>query len=115
MSAAKVAAILRGWDYLDNDEYALQEAVTEALRRAGMAPQREVPLTARDRIDVLVGHIGVEVKVAGTVDTVRRQLRRYAICPNIDELVLVTTRVVHTRIHGVGVPLVVVPIMRGLS
>lgn len=112
MNALSIAAVLRGWDLLDTDEYALQAGIEEAFRRAGIDYAREVPLTPRDRIDFVVGFTGVEVKVAGSIDGVRRQLRRYAVCKGIDDLVLVTTRVQHTRIHGVGVPLTFVPIIR---
>ncbi len=79
---------------------------------------REARLDARSRIDFLVpdapGRVGIEVKVAGTPDNVRRQLTRYA--PHVDALLLVTTRVRHRYLQpptpatpglGLGKPLAV--------
>lgn len=115
MTGDDIAAALDAFTLLDTDEYALQDAIDLALRRAGAAPLREVRLTAADRIDLLIGTVGIEVKVAGSVAAVERQLRRYATCGLISELVLVTTRVAHTAIDDVGCPLHVVPLMRGVT
>ncbi len=45
----------------------------------------------------LAGGIGIEVKVAGSPPEVGRQLRRYAAFPQIEALLLVTTRARHLR------------------
>lgn len=84
------------------DEDALQRGILKALQAAGLRPQREVRLDSRNRIDLLVGDVGVEVKVAGTKEEVRRQCVRYLLAPQIGGLVLVTTRAAHAglRPHG---------------
>lgn len=115
MTGGDIAAVLGTYRLLDTDEYALQDAIGLALRQAGANPQREVRLNPTDRIDLLIGTTGIEVKVAGTAARVHRQLRRYAACDRITELVLVTTRVQHTTITDVGCPLTIVPILRGLG
>jgi hypothetical protein len=57
--------------------------------------QREVELNANDRIDLLVGAVGIEVKVNGSRAAVIRQLHRYAQHPRISALILVTNRTRH--------------------
>lgn len=56
---------------------------------------REVDLSPRDRIDFLIGTVGVEVKIGGTWQAAARQLQRYAASPVVEHLVLVTSRVRH--------------------
>jgi hypothetical protein len=72
-------------------EKAMQGAVESALRAEGLAFRREVTRGA-DRIDFLVGTVGVELKVKGSVSEVLRQLERYALWEDVTELLLVTTR-----------------------
>jgi hypothetical protein len=79
--------------YTNEDE--LQEGLALALTRAGHQVEREVRLNDRDRIDLLVGTAGIEVKIAGQPGRVVEQLRRYAEHDRISELVLVTSRVRH--------------------
>ena len=73
----------------------MQVAIAEHLDRHGFAPRREVILTDADRIDILVGRTGIEVKIAGAPLAVARQLQRYAHSPDIDVLILATTRASH--------------------
>lgn len=95
-------------------ELALQDAVEKALRIEGFVFDREVRRGA-DRIDFLVGTVGVELKVKGSLAEVTRQLKRYAAWEEIDELLLVTTRGHHlgvtTRLNEKPV---LVHIVRGL-
>lgn len=111
-----IEAVLNRWRFTDTDEHALQAGIDQALREAGYVPRREVILSPRDRIDFMIGHLGIEVKVAGTAATVIRQLRRYAAHPDIDSLMLVTTRVQLSALGGcsLSVPLRIVTIMRGI-
>lgn len=78
------------------DEADLQAEIAEALAAAGIAATREVPLSdGASRIDLLAWDVGIEVKIAGSTPAVRRQLARYAQCPEIAALVLVTVRASH--------------------
>lgn len=71
-------------------EIAAHNAIHVALIANGMDVQREVWLSDADRIDLLVGTIGIEVKVAGSRRDIWRQLSRYAANPAIEGLVLAT-------------------------
>jgi hypothetical protein len=85
----------------------LQAAIATALAEAGLHPQREVILDRANRIDLTVDHVGIEVKIDGTWANVIRQLTRYAHHPDIDHLILVTTR---TRHHKIPTALAGVPV-----
>jgi hypothetical protein len=107
-----VAAVIRAGRYNYVDEVGLHVGIEAALRAAGYDPQPEVRLTPHDRIDFLVGRVGVEVKIKGTRDALHRQLLRYAASPHVDELLAVTTVRAHRglpgRIGGKPVTLLVV-------
>lgn len=114
MTGAQIAAVLRGYWYLDTTEAALQAAIAEALKRGGVEFTEEERLDGQSRIDFLAGDVGIELKVAGGMTAVRRQLCRYGQYDRIRELVLVTTMLRHGTIRHVGVPLHVVTISDGL-
>ena len=73
-------------------------------------------LAPTDRIDFLLGGVGIEVKVDGSTAQILRQLRRYASSPQIEHLVLVTNRARHRSLPAVigGKPLRVVHINASL-
>lgn len=109
MTTDAITAILRrsSLRYASEDE--LQEAIALALTAAGIDHEREVRLNARDRIDLLAGTVGIEVKVAGDARRVDRQLERYAASDRVDALILVTNRCRHRpppRIDGKPVTVV---------
>lgn len=93
-----VAGILEGSRFRYADEEQLQEGIEAALVASGVIPVREVRLTPRDRIDLMVGGIGIEVKVGSDAAAVLRQLRRYAASPEVTSLILVTSRARHAAI-----------------
>lgn len=63
---------------------------------------REVRLDPSNRIDFLVEldstNIGVEVKIAGSLTEVTRQLTRYTALAAVDQLILVTTKASHHHV-----------------
>lgn len=97
---AQITAAIRANRFRYSCEDRLQEGIALALGDAGIAAEREFRLGSADRIDMLAGRVGIEVKVAGTPGAVARQLRRYAASPDLDALVLVTTRARHRSIAG---------------
>lgn len=108
-----VVELLLGTRFSHVDEAGLQDAIETLLLMGypSTSVVREARIGAGERIDFLVDGTGIEVKVAGSVASVMRQLRRYANTRQVDELVLVTTKVAHRELHGVtlsGVPVSVV-------
>jgi hypothetical protein len=80
-------------------EPALNEIARARLRESGCEFRWEVWLDGdkRNRIDFVVGRIGVELKVDGSPAAVLRQLDRYAAAAELDAVTLVTTRRAHLR------------------
>lgn len=98
MTAQQVAAVIKGQRYRYADETRLQEGIAGALSAAGITAVREVSLAGPDRIDFMVGSLGIEVKIAGQPAAVARQLARYAKSDAVEELMLVTTRARHRSV-----------------
>lgn len=73
-------------------EALVQETIANAFLKEGIRFEREVVLAPGDRIDFLVGSLGLEVKVVGSEATVLRQLQRYAQSERVTELLLFTLR-----------------------
>lgn len=86
-----VMAAIKSRRHPASTEAALQGSIFVALDFMFCDPEREVCLNVADRIDFLVGNVGVEVKVKGAVGEVTRQLFRYAKSDRISSLLLVTT------------------------
>lgn len=69
----------------------VQKSIAVALDEAGISCEREARLSDRDRIDFLVGDVGIEVKTMGSRSAVIRQLSRYAQSDDINELILASS------------------------
>lgn len=97
MGAKEIANVLDGYKFHFFSERDLQQGIALILSSLNLDWKAEVKLTKRDRIDFLVNpeKIGIEVKVGGSLSEVTRQLWRYVEHPEIEELVLVTTRASH--------------------
>lgn len=76
-------------------EKELQRGIGIQLARAKITYAPEVRLSDDDRIDFLIGDLGVEVKIKGSQKDVIEQLLRYAQHERIGSLLLVTTRLQH--------------------
>lgn len=95
MIAAELAEELRKYRFNYWSEKVLQEGIGLALDHMDVKYSREFRLGDRARIDFLVEGVGLEVKIAGSVDSVLRQLTRYAGFEQINGLVLVTNKLRH--------------------
>lgn len=114
--ARVVADLLVVERYQWTTEDDLQRGIQEVLDGHQVYPTREVVLSdGISRIDLLAGGTGIEVKVQGSWANVVRQLTRYAKCPEIVSLVLVTSRAKHHHIPEqlCGKPLHLVSLVGG--
>jgi len=97
VAAAPLVRFLTGLRVDLGDEARAQHRIGESLHNGGWRFVREVPLSAGDRIDFVVGDpalpgIGIEVKLrtGGGKLEIYRQLERYAASPRVSALVLMS-------------------------
>jgi hypothetical protein len=95
LSGPKIAELLEQYQFNYGDEKDLQEAIETIFTEEKIAFRREAQLSSGGRIDFLIGKLGVEIKVGHSYADVIFQLHAYAKCAEIEELVLVTTRLTH--------------------
>lgn len=86
-------------------ELDLQDAIAEHFDRSSRPYRREVRLSHLDKIDFLVGRIGIEVKTEGTLPQLTRQIYRYSKHDDLDAVLVVTNKSrlsqdIPTRING---------------
>lgn len=100
ITARQVRNAIREHPYRHVNEVELHRGLAQVLAGMGLEPVREVILSDKDRIDMLVDlprvggrpvRLGIEAKIAGTPGDVRRQLLRYSAHDRVDELLLVTS------------------------
>lgn len=91
----QIAQELRSVKFTYADEIQLHEGIEAVLTQAGFEPQREVRLGERDRIDFLIGDVGIEVKIGGSAASAVRQLTRYAEHDEIGSLIFASTKRTH--------------------
>lgn len=96
-SAADLAAVLRRYRLPVSNEAEMQAAIARAFEAERLPFRREVTRGA-DRIDFVVGRVGIECKVKGSLGDVTRQLHRYVQWDDLDEIVLVTTQAKHMAV-----------------
>lgn len=104
--------IIRSGRYRYTTEDELQQGLAAVLQHGlppGTSVQREVRLSARDRLDLLIerhGHrVAIEVKIDGNAGALGRQLTRYAEHPDLDALIVVTSRVRHLHVAELDLPI----------
>lgn len=114
MHARRIAAAISSARINLTTEAAAHRDILDALEAAGIASATEAVLAPGERIDVLCGAVGVEIKVGHTRRTVWRQLERYAAHDRIRALVLATGAAWPEDLREVGgKPLIVVNLSRG--
>lgn len=84
-------------------EMELHEQAARAFERFGLPARHEVALGPRCRIDFMVGGIGVEIKKSRPQPAALiSQLRRYAACAQVEELIVVAPRGVNLPKTALG-------------
>ena len=95
------------------EEYDIHAAVADALSEAGLAFVHEYRLGPRNRIDFLVGRVGIEVKKGRPATSdLTKQLRRYLAADALDGLIVVTQRVTAVPEEICGKPVMLVSLNR---
>ena len=94
-------------------EYDIHAAVAGALDGSGLGYTHEYKLGPRNRIDFLVGRVGIEVKKGRPATSdLTRQLRRYLAADALDGLIVVTQRVTAVPGEICGKPVMLVSLNR---
>lgn len=92
----QIAVLIGEYKYLTGTEAEFQNGLARVLEDNRIEHRREYDLGgAYGRIDFFLPEqaTGIELKVKGSPSSVLRQLHRYAQCPEIRSLLLVTSRV----------------------
>lgn len=97
-----LARFLRTLRFHYINEVELQDGIEIALGQIGAGFTRELKLPDRyGRIDFMVHgphQIGIEIKVAGSVANLGRQVARYLDCSKLDGIIVVTSRSGHVHL-----------------
>lgn len=98
MTVDKILKVIDGMRLSFTTESELQDLVHGVIKAIGNKHMREYRFDLRDRIDFLVmetdiGTLGIECKIKGSPMGVLRQLKRYEQQPQIDALMLVTSKI----------------------
>jgi hypothetical protein len=115
VTATEIVMLLEAHRFRAPSEADLQLGIATVLEGAGVPFTREVRLSAGDRIDFLVGDVGIECKIDGSLAALIRQLDRYALRDRVGALVVATTRLKLTRVPRElhGKPVLAFPTMGG--
>lgn len=101
----RLADELRSWAFTFSQETDLHDGIQSVIEQTGWGFEREAKI-GNGRIDFIVrvgkgfvlGHVGIEVKVDGSIPQVAAQLQRYLQSGRIDSLLLVTTKPAHAAL-----------------
>lgn len=92
MTPQELKCLIESYRFTVAHEAELKEAVCQILMKRGIEFQSEVRLGPKDRIDLLVGTVGIELKVRSIRPALIEQIWRYLKHPGIQSLLLVTTQ-----------------------
>ena len=100
MTAKQVRSLLSRYTIpVTRDERELQGHIETILQQEQVRYRREFILYTGDRLDFFVDRsVAIEVKVAGGITPLIEQLQRYALCDEVREILVVSTRPKH-RLH----------------
>jgi len=116
VTAEAIAKLIYGNRFRFVDERTLQNEIEDLFKEHAIPYIREKVLTPKDRIDFLCGSVGVEIKIGGGLNSVQRQLWRYAADERITDLILVTSRSGHKSLPDkiTGKPIYVVHLINSI-
>ena len=93
---------IQRYNYVYENETELQDQIETVLKDFNVLYSREHKLDDKSRIDFYLPKekIGIEIKVKSGANVVSDQLARYAKCDQIEQLILITTRMAHVQLQG---------------
>lgn len=92
MTPAEIVKFIERHRWPLSSEKDLQEIFHAALLAAGVPARREVRLDDKNIIDVMIGPVGVEMKIRGERRAIYHQCERYCMFEKVESLVLATSR-----------------------
>lgn len=92
MTPEALATLILAHRFRFSNERELQDGLARIFEARGLAFGREVRLGTIGTIDFLIGDVGIEVKIDGSLAALTRQLHRYAQADAIGALVVVAGR-----------------------
>lgn len=96
LDVEQVVAELRKRRFRFTCEKDLQDGLEEVFVALGIEYERESRLSPKDKVDfLLLGEVGLEVKIQDSLTSVTRQLHRYSQHDKLKSLILVTCRAAH--------------------
>lgn len=99
----EIKKILKSYSFSFKDEYDLQDALEEIFITHNIEYEREKTLSKDSQIDFLLGNLGLEVKVKGSVDSVWKQTKKYL--QYLDKILIVTSQSKHLQIAECDEPI----------
>lgn len=90
MTPAEIVKFIERHRWPLSSEKDLQEMFHAALVSAGVPARREVRLDEESIIDVMIGSVGVEMKIKGQRRAIYQQCERYCMIERVESLVLAT-------------------------
>ena len=88
----KIFESLSGFPFSIHNEKLVQKEMSDVFTEYNLDHEREVMLKPYGTIDFMMGDIGVEVKVKGSVEAIFKQCKRYCEHDRVKSLILVTAR-----------------------
>lgn len=111
---ARIVALIENTRINVSTEASAHAAISAALTTGNIDHTCEVRLTDKERIDIMAGTVGIEIKVKGSRNDIYRQLQRYAALPEVDALILVTAMGFPRTLNTIDtVPFAVASLSRG--
>lgn len=111
-TAGEILLALRSHRITGLAEKDIQAGISQALTTHEIEHCREYALSGADRIDFLIGSVGLEVKVQGSRASVIRQIARYAGHDEITEIILASS--VRRLLYAVPDDILGVPVIKHL-
>ena len=110
MHCQSLCKLLNSVHFRFKDELELHHGMELLFDRHGVKFEPEASLTPQDRIDFLVGSIGIEAKVDYSLNQLIRQLHRYTKSAKITEVIVLSTKSAHRNVPHLinGKPIYVV-------